>query len=199
MSSDRRGRVIVFLGPDGAGKSTVLNLVKERLSGQGADFHSYYFAPGYLRRYRPKGNGTVTTNPHEGMQYGTLMIIAKISLMLFEFRMGMRKIRSQHDLLLFDRFIHDLLIDPRRYRMKRLRWWMRTMLVLAPKPDLLVVITAPAEVIQSRKQEVPFDETIRQVEAYRALAAEFSNALVVENTGMPEDAAESVLMSVVSR
>ena len=198
MSFDPRGRVVVFLGPDGAGKSTVLNLVKDRLTESGADFHSYYFAPGFLARYRPKGDNAVTTNPHDGRQYGAGLIVAKIALMLFEFRMGVRKVRKKHDIVLFDRFIHDLLVDPKRYRMERLRWWMRAMLGLAPKPDLLIVISAPAEVIHGRKQEVPFEETKRQVEAYKALATGFANALVIENTGTPEQAAEAALARLKS-
>jgi thymidylate kinase len=37
-------------------------------------------------------------------------------------------------------------------------------------PDLMLILDAPAEVLQTRKQEVPMEETARQVEAYRAFA-----------------------------
>lgn len=198
MSTERRGRVVVFLGPDGAGKSTVLELVKSRLAAEGTGFASYYFAPGFLRRYRPTGDGSITTNPHEGRQYGPPLIAAKIALMLFEFRLGMPRIRRTQDLALFDRYISDLLVDPRRYRMKQVRWWMRALLALAPKPDLTVVISAPAEQIQARKQEVPFAETERQLAAYAALAARLPNAFVVENTAAPEVAAEAVLARIAA-
>lgn len=193
MCCERSGRIIVFLGPDGAGKSTVLKLVQQGLSERGQDFRYHYFAPGFLKRYRPKGDESITTNPHEGQQYGALLIAAKILLMLFEFHMGIPKARRGTGFALFDRYIHDLLVDPRRYRMNRLRWWMRVLLALAPKPDLTVVVSAPAEMIQARKQEVPPAETVRQIAAYEALAASMRNAVIIKNADTPEAAAEAVL------
>lgn len=117
-------------------------------------------------------------------------------LMLYEFRMGLSPLRHAHRLSLFDRYIHDLLVDPRRYRMSHLRWWMRLMLKAAPAPDLLVVVSAPADVIQARKQEVSCEETVRQVAAYEALAQTMRNAVIIHNTGAPEEAADAVLAQI---
>lgn len=193
MSSNARGKIVVFLGPDGAGKSTVLDLVLAHLDVRGDEFTYRYFAPGFLKRYRPKGGGSVTTNPHEGRQYGPALIFAKLSLMLFEFHMGLPRLRDKYRLVLFDRYIHDILVDPRRYRMEILRGWMRWMLRAAPKPDLLVIISAPPHIIQARKQEVPPEETVRQVAAYEALADSFPNTIIIHNDSTPEAAAARVL------
>lgn len=190
----RSGKVVAFLGPDGAGKSTILGIVQATLTDTRVPFSNHYFAPGFLKRYRPKGDGAITTNPHEGRQYGSLLVAAKILLMLFEFRMGVARLRKAPKLALFDRYILDILVDPKRYRMGQTRWWIRALLKFAPRPDLLIVISAPAHVIQSRKQEVPAAETARQVAAYEALAASMKQGVIVSNATTPETAAAEILV-----
>lgn len=191
--------IVIFLGPDGAGKSTILEGVKGGLTQSRRGWISKYFAPGFLPRYRPRAGVGVTTNPHEGRQYPAIVVLAKVLLMLFEFTMGVSRLRKRTDIVLFDRFIHDLLVDPVRYRMGRVRWWMRALLKLAPRPDLLIVITAPAHVIHSRKQEVSFEETERQDAAYRALLEIFPVAILIENTGTPEEAIDIALRGILEQ
>ena len=186
-------RNIVFLGPDGAGKTTIIELVEIGLARQDIDFAKYYFAPGFFRRYRPKETVSITTNPHEGRQYCAFLVFTKILLMLFEFRMGLPKAKLAHEVSLFDRYIHDLLVDPKRYRMQRTRWWMRVMLKFAPTPDLCIAIIAPVSVIQARKQEVPVEETARQIEAYKAVLRLVPHAILVENVGPPEALASMII------
>lgn len=195
----KTARTVAFLGPDGAGKSTLMGLVEYELKQRGVDFAHYYFAPGYLKRYRPSGPPTITKNPHEGRQYNSALVFAKISLMLFEFNMGLPRARRRNNFVFFDRYIHDLLVDPRRYRMDRVRWWMRALLMLAPRPDLCVIITAPPVVIQARKQEVPLEETERQVVAYKAAARLFPRAMQVENVGPPVESALRIVEEILAK
>lgn len=189
--------IIIFLGPDGAGKSTILEGVKGGLTQARRPWIARYFAPGFLPRYRSRVGGAVTTDPHAGRQYSPPVVLVKVLLMLFEFTMGVSQLRKQSNIVLFDRFIHDLLVDPVRYRMGRVRWWMRALLMLAPRPDLLIIVTAPASLIHSRKQEVPFEETERQNAAYLMLAERFPSAIVVENIGAPEEAIEAALAEIL--
>lgn len=168
------------------------------LGAEGLPTKRLYFAPGFLKRYRPQNQGTVTTSPHEGRQYGSFLAAAKILVLLFEFTVGVHLLRRRSEVLLFDRFIHDLLVDPVRYRLGRVKIWMRWILKLAPTPDLVVIVTAPPATIQARKQEVPLAETIRQVGAYQALGRTFRRAVHVQNDGDPDLIAREIVERISS-
>jgi thymidylate kinase len=49
-----------------------------------------------------------------------------------------------------------------------------------PKPDLVILLDAPAELVQSRKREVPLAETVRQRKAYLTLVRGLQNGRVVD-------------------
>jgi thymidylate kinase len=51
---------------------------------------------------------------------------------------------------------------------------------LIPRPHLVILLDAPPEVIQARKQEVSPEETARQREAYLKLVEEMPNGRVVD-------------------
>jgi thymidylate kinase len=77
----------------------------------------------------------------------------------------------RRSLVVFDRYYCDLLIDPRRFRSRAPRWLAGAIAAMIPMPDLMLVLDAPAEVLQARKQEVPAEESARQAQAYREFAA----------------------------
>jgi thymidylate kinase len=83
-------------------------------------------------------------------------------------------------LVLHDRHLVDTLVDPRRYRYTGPSWLLRLIWRLIPKPDLVILLDAPAEVLQARKQEVPFEETTRQRQAYLSLVGTIRNGHVVD-------------------
>jgi thymidylate kinase len=87
-------------------------------------------------------------------------------------------------LVLFDRYYYDLTVDSRRYRYGGSRWLAQLLGKLIPRPQLIILLDAPAEVLQARKQEVPIEETHRQQARYRALVGSFSDGHVV-NAAQP--------------
>jgi thymidylate kinase len=83
-------------------------------------------------------------------------------------------------LVLHDRHLLDALVDPKRYRYSGPPWLLRLIWWFVPKPDLVILLDAPPEVLQSRKQEVPLQESERQREAYRSLVRPMSNGRIVD-------------------
>jgi thymidylate kinase len=89
--------------------------------------------------------------------------------------------------ILFDRYYHDVLVDPRRYRYGGPTWWARALGWLVPKPDLWILLDAPADVLQARKTEVPAQESERQRRAYVALVESFDNGIVIDSSNPLDD------------
>jgi thymidylate kinase len=86
---------------------------------------------------------------------------------------------TKNGIVIFDRYYHDLLIDTKRYRYKGPLWLVNLIGKILPKPDLVILLDAPAEILQSRKKEVPFSETQRQQNAYRSLVSRLPNGYIV--------------------
>lgn len=74
------------------------------------------------------------------------------------------------------------LIDPKRYRYKGSKALIRFFSLFVPQPILWVVLTAPAEVLHARKQEIPYEETVRQIEKYREFHERQQNSLLVDTS-----------------
>jgi len=114
------------------------------------------------------------TEPHGLPPRGPLMSTAKLLYLWVDYVIGYllrvrpRMVRSTF--VIFDRYYHDLLIDARRFRYGGPKWLAKIIGHLIPLPDLILILDAPADVLQSRKQEVAKEESERQAFAYRILA-----------------------------
>jgi hypothetical protein len=85
-----------------------------------------------------------------------------------------------------------MLVDPMRYRYGGPSWLARAACQLVPRPNIIVVLDAPAMVVRARKQEVTPAESERQSLAYRRLAEEVTGAHLVDAAVAPEQVLEAV-------
>ena len=194
------GLDIVFLGPDGAGKSSVVKAVRQQLAGAFARTTSESFPPAFLRRLlqRPEGPQNL---PHAEAPRSALASVVRAVGYWFPYAtlghlFTVHVALAQASLVLHDRHIVDVLVDPRRYRYTGPSWLLRFIWRLVPKPDLVFLLDAPAEVLQARKQEVPFEETARQREAYLSLLQTLANGHVI-SAARPLDQVVGEVSSVI--
>ena len=176
------GITAVVLGPDGAGKSSTTDAVG------GPDLLPIFdrsiclgFAPP-LHRLAGRNDGP-SKEPHALPPRSAMMSVAKAMYWLAYGLAAQVQIRlavARNTLVLFDRHFVDILVDAKRYRYNGPTWLPQLIWRVLPKPDLVILLDAPAEVLQSRKQEVPFEVTLQQAAAYRQLVGALPFGRVVD-------------------
>lgn len=176
------GGWIALMGPDGCGKSSVIESVV-------ADFTPAF--PKIVRFHlRPKSlparanTDVPVTDPHGKPVRGGLFSVAKMFYLFADYWLGyfsaVRSATVRTRLVIFDRYFYDILVDPERILYGGPSWLPRLLARFLPKPDMVVLLNASPEVLWSRKQEVPYDEVVRQQTAYLELARKIRGTVVID-------------------
>jgi thymidylate kinase len=193
------GGWIALMGPDGCGKSSVIDVIREQYTFAFRDVQCFHMRPKLLRR--KSQTATVVTNPHGQPPRGTIASVAKALFLLADYFLGyvLRIIPAlgRTHLVIFDRYIYDLLVDSKRVRYGGPLWLLRLVARVVPRPDLVILLDAPAEVLWSRKQEVPFEEVVRQRAAYLQVVSNLSSAIVVNAAQTVPEVIRDVNRSIV--
>lgn len=179
------GLHVVLLGPDGVGKSSVIEAVRRELAPAfgGPAFYDA-FAPSLVPQRAADLHVRAEQGPHALPPRGLTASLAKGVYWTLFYSLGyyatIYPALARTSLAINHRYLVDALVDQRRYRYSGPRWLLAFAWRLARKPDLLILLDAPAEVIQRRKSEVAFEETARQQAAYRAIVEPLANGRIVD-------------------
>jgi thymidylate kinase len=195
------GLVVVLCGADGCGKSTAAERLIEWLNTTFSPLKGrhYHWKPPVFSARRRAARGPVS-DPHGQPPRNTLVSMLYLKFHWLEFFIGaftaIRPATFKGGLVLIDRFYYDFFVDPRRYRLRLPQWVVRLGYWPLPKPDLVFLLDAPPEVLQARKQEVPFEETARQRAAYRKLIQSLPCGRIIDAT-QPADKVAADLQQAV--
>jgi thymidylate kinase len=169
----RTGYFVAVLGPDGAGKSTLLRQM---------EITSLAFRRSITMHWRPMLLGKrshVTAPTGIPKRYSSAASVLRLLLHLADYWAGyffiIRPALIRSSLVLFDRYADDIQADPARYGYTGPRWLLRVFRRLSPRPDLIVVLDAPAHVIYSRKEELTPAEIETLRERYSVLGRRCTN------------------------
>jgi thymidylate kinase len=193
------GGWIAIMGPDGAGKSAVIEAIRAQFRFAYHKVKCFHLRPKSLRR----GNDTHTavTDPHGKPPRGWIASVAKVFFLIADYWLGyllqIAPAMQRSQLIVFDRYLYDLLVDSKRVRYGGPAWLLRFAARVIPHPHLVILLDAPADVLWTRKQEVPFNEVMRQRDAYCKVARGLPFARVINAAQALPDVIRDVDMAIV--
>jgi hypothetical protein len=168
----KSGGVVMFAGPDGVGKTTL---------SHGLEYGLFADVP-LARVHHARGLGVLphrghspgsSSDPHGRPPYPALMSMVKLLYLFLDFRIGwsvrVRPFVRGGGWVLLQRHWWDIVVDPTRYRLHPTPRLGKFLGRLLPRPDLVLVLEAPAGLIAGRKNELPRHELARQMLVWRNL------------------------------
>ena len=102
--------------------------------------------------------------------------------------MRLKPVLFRNGMVVVDRYFYDIMVDPKRYRLNAPTWLVYFVAKIIVKPDIVICLDAPAKIFYERKQEVSFEEVVRQREAYLAFVKRLPNGHIVDASRPLDDA-----------
>ena len=190
------GLHVVFLGPDGVGKSTVIAEVQNDLAPAFLTTEYHTFAPSLL-----PAKMQAKPSPHAKPPRGRLASLYKAGWWSICYTVGyaltIHPARARTTLAINHRYLLDAIVDRKRYRYSGPVWLLKLIARVAPSADLVLLLDAPAETIWRRKKEVTLEETTRQRTEYHQVIDPMPNGHTVDASVAIEQtvfAAEAIIL-----
>ena len=191
------GLIVSFLGLDGSGKSSIINSINIDL---GDVFHyqqSFHLKPSFGK----KQNSIPVIDPHGDTPRFWFISILKLLYWWLIYILGwltrVYPAKIKKSLISFDRFYHDLLVDPRRYRFKNPKKIAFLIEKVIPKPDLFIYLDLPAEIAHRRKPEIPIEEAKALRNKYLCLAHKQGDQAHIVDASEPLDQVVSEVEGII--
>jgi thymidylate kinase len=201
--------IIGFSGPDGAGKTTVIDKIIE-------SFNPIWSKSAVLMHSRPLllsniGEAALSvglkkdvdrdyTIPHRGGKTSIASSLLRLSYYTLDYLLGYAlKIwpkRFRRRLIIFDRYYTDFITDSRRSRIhlntKFLYYWGK---LFIPKLQYNILLTAEADIILARKQELD-KKGIEDINLKLNYLSSKKGYYLVKNNGTAEEAVQYILQLI---
>lgn len=203
------GFSIGFTGPDGSGKTTVIDLLIENLGDVFRKAHAYYhFRPTLFSNLgevaqsagMKKNVDRDFCKPHRGRETGTFSSLARLLYYSTDYIIGywikVKSVIRITRIVIFDRYYTDIICDSRRSRIylnpKFLYGFGK---LFIPSLDYNILLTASSDAIFARKRELDKAgiEAINQKIDYLADKKGYYKIL---NEGTPQEAVTKILRIV---
>lgn len=200
------GFSVGFTGPDGSGKTTVIDQILERLAPVFRTAHKYYhFRPALFGNLGEVAHSAGLkkevdrdySKPHRGGKTGALSSFARLLYYSIDYIIGyfvkVKSVTRITRVVIFDRYYTDIICDSRRSRIylnyKFLYWFGK---LFIPSLDYNILLTARSETILARKRELD-EKGIRRINERINYLADKKGYKKIMNEQTPEVAVAEIL------
>jgi thymidylate kinase len=202
--SSQGGGWIALIGPGGAGKSAVIDAIRKQFSKAYEEINCIEAeAPIPAQGTNCSSEAEDKHNqPHRGMLASIGQLIRLTTGFLLAYAIQIVPATRHSKLVISDRYVYDLLIGSRRFRYRGPQWLLHLATRLIPRPDLVILLDAPARVLHLRRSEFPLDEAIEQRASYLQLLRSMHDSVVINASKPLPDVihdVESVIVDYFSR
>ena len=203
------GFSIGFTGPDGSGKTTVIDTLLSRIAPVFRTAHKYYhFRPTLFGNLGEVAHSAGVkkevdrnySDPHRGKKTGKASSFLRLCYYSTDYIIGyfvkVKSVIRITRLVIFDRYYTDIICDSRRSRIylspKFLYWWGK---LFIPTLDYNILLTASSKTILARKRELD-EEGIKTINTKIDYLAGKRGYTKVLNETTPEVAVYEILNHV---
>lgn len=202
----RRGWMISFSGPDGCGKTTVIDLVMETLSVNPP--HLFHFRPTLFPNLGEMGHKVgvkkeVDRNfdtPHRAKRCGFASSFVRLVYYMNDYIIGywlkVMPLRQRKNIVFFDRYYTDIIVDSERssiFLNYKLLCFLRH---FVPSCQRNFLIRVKPETILARKQELTMDDMKIIYERLEYFASHDKRCVWIDNNGSPEEAVKQIILAL---
>lgn len=192
-----KGKLVAFIGPDGSGKTTFIDLSEKHFEKLYSGVKKYHIRFGILPELKTgRGissmKGKVTKASNEKIKRSFISKVASWVVVLYytlDFFLGRIPIRyhkTKNNLIFFDRYYYDFFVQPTsRHLIYKFR---HILLFFVKKPNLIIHLDASAENVYKRKQELSIEEIKTQNSILKKLLKGKKNVFTVktDDKSIPE-------------
>jgi thymidylate kinase len=201
------GKVVVLLGPDGIGKSTLCREISKNVELYYPAVKVNHLRPKLMRPLsdiRPlKSKGQAEeARKYQKESANLLMSLIRMAYYSVDYTLGYWvKIFPdvvKGNLVIFDRYFYDYHVDRGQKGVFLPDRFLRLIFTAFPKPDNVIVLTAPPQIVRGRRADLSEAALVDQFQRLENLSVLYPNVTVLSAEELPEVIATRILRAIHS-